>query len=202
MQVPLQISFHQLDHSDALESTIVKKVAQLEKICTRITSVRVTVGLSEHRHHQGKLYTVRIDLTLPGHNIVVDRGPSEHHAHEDPYVATRDAFRAARRQLEDFVRVNYRGKKRHHERPNLGTITHLLLEKDGGFITTHEGREIYFNKNSVIGLSYDQLAVGDEVRFSEEQGEKGPQASSLERVGKWGKHDMTLTPAQVVTLPR
>ena len=65
----------------------------------------------------------------------------------------------------------------------------ILLENDGGFLKTSTGREIYFNKNSVLGRGFDFLNLGDEVRFVEEMGENGPQASSVERVGKWGRHE-------------
>jgi len=188
MQVPIQISFQQLEHSDALEYYIRNRISQLERFCPNMISTRVVVGLSTHRQRQGKLFRVRIDLNLPGSTIVVDRDPSNQHAHEDPYVAVRDAFRAAKRQLEDYVRIHFFGKKRHHERPPQGKIVRLLMENDGGFIKSADGRELYFHKNSVLHDAFKKIRPGDEVRFVEEQGEKGPQASSVERVGKWGTH--------------
>ena len=192
MQVPIQISFDGLGHSDALEFAIQSKIRQLERLCPALISARVMVGLSERRQQQGRLFRFRIDMTLPGHEIIVDRDPSEHHSHEDPYVALRDAFRAARRQLEDYIRINFRGKKRQHVGPPQGKIVRLLLENDGGFLKTGDGREIYFNKNSVLNGGFDKIRVGDEVRFVEEKGEKGPQASSVEKIGKWGKHEALL----------
>src|ERR1035437_10248604 len=189
MQVPLQISFDGLGHSDALEFAIQSRIRQLERFCPNIISARVMVGVSEHRHLQSRLFRFRIDMTLPGHEIIVDRDPSEHRSHEDPYVALRDAFRAARRQLEDYVRLNFRGKKRHHESPPQGKIVRLLLENDGGFLKTRDGREIYFNKNSVLNGGFEKIHLGDEVRFVEERGDQGPQASSVEKIGKWGRHE-------------
>ncbi len=189
MQVPLQISFVHLDHSNALESIIKDKMEQLDNIFPYLISARVVVGLSEKRKQQGNLYHVRIDLTLPGNEILVDRNPPLHQPHEDPYLAVRDAFRAARRQLEDYSKLNSREKKRHHEKPLQGIVIKILLENDGGFLKTSTGREVYFNKNSVLGRGFDFLNLGDEVRFVEEMGENGPQASSVERVGKWGKHE-------------
>jgi cold shock CspA family protein len=110
---------------------------------------------------------------------VVNREPKAHQSHQDPYVATRDAFRAARRQLEDYVRIHYRKKKRHRVTSLYGKVIRILLDRDGGFLKTPDGREIYFNRRSVLSPGFDALRPGDEVRFTEEQGEDGPQASSL-----------------------
>ena len=189
MQSPVQISFHGLPHSDALDSQVRRRIAKLESYCSSIISARVTVGLAEGRQLQGKLFFVRIDLTLPRGEIVVNRDPPEHQAHQDPYVALRDAYRAARRQLEEYIRINYRQKKRHRENLPHGKVVRILLDNDGGFLKTNDGREIYFNKNSVLNHAFDQIQVGDEVRFVEEMGELGPQASSLEKIGKWGRHE-------------
>ena len=105
MQVPLKISFRNLEHSDALDFAIRKKVDQLEKFCPNITAVRVTAGLQDRSSQKGNLFSVRIDLSVPGGQIVVNRDPPKKQAHQDAYIALRDAFRAARRQLEDFVRM-------------------------------------------------------------------------------------------------
>lgn len=104
MQTPLQITFHQLPPSPALEADVRKWVDELETFFDRIVSCRVLIEAPHHHHHQGRLYRVRIEIGVPGEHIVVGRSPDEDHAHADPHVAVRDAFRAARRQLEDHVR--------------------------------------------------------------------------------------------------
>ena len=111
MQIPLQVSFHQLDRSEALEGLIKEKALMIEKQFPRITSMRVLIELATHRHHKGNLYHVRIDLTLPGAEIVVGRNHSDEHAHEDPYTAVRDSFKAAKRQLDDFVQIHFKKKR-------------------------------------------------------------------------------------------
>ncbi len=103
MQTPLQITFHQLPPSPALEADVRKWVDELATFFDRITSCRVLIEAPHHHHHQGRLYRVRIAVAVPGDLIVVGRSPDEDGAHADPYVAVRDAFRAARRQLEDHV---------------------------------------------------------------------------------------------------
>jgi cold shock CspA family protein len=164
-------------HSDAVEREIAERAERLERFSDRIMGCRVVVE-TRHRRHQGNLYHVRIDLTLPGHEIVVGREPALHHACEDVYVAVRDAFDAARRRLEDYAR---RGDNRvkAHESPPRGHIARLDPGEGYGFIGTPEGREIYFHRNSVLNADFDRLTVGDPVRFHEEAGEKGPQASTV-----------------------
>lgn len=99
MQTPLQITFRDIPHSDALDTHIREKAQKLEQFFSGVISCRVVVEQSAKHHHQGKPFNVRIDLTVPGSEIVVDRKEDE-----DVYVALRDAFDAAKRQLEDYAR--------------------------------------------------------------------------------------------------
>jgi ribosome-associated translation inhibitor RaiA len=105
MSLPLQITFRHMDPSPALEARIRRKAAELEQVFNRITACRVVVE-SRHRHrHQGNLFEVRVDLSVPGSQLVAGRNHAFDHAHEDAHTAVRDAFEAARRQLEDHVRA-------------------------------------------------------------------------------------------------
>ena len=99
MQTPLQITLRDLPHSDALDSHIREKAQKLEQYFSGLIGCRVVVEKSGKHHQQGHLFKVHIDLTAPGKEIVVDRKEDE-----DVYVALRDAFDAAKRQLEDYVR--------------------------------------------------------------------------------------------------
>jgi ribosomal subunit interface protein len=103
MQVPLHITFHGVDLSPALEARIREHVTKLEQFCDRITRCDVAVELPHQHHRHGKQWHVRITLSVPGQDIVVSRDPGVDEAHEDPYVALRDAFLAARRQIEDYM---------------------------------------------------------------------------------------------------
>ena len=183
MQIPLKINFRHMDPSDALEAKIREKAQKLEQFAEHIMSCRVTIDLDHKHHQQGKLYSVKLDITVPGKEIVIDRHPDKHHAHEDVYVAMRDTFDAARRQLEDYVRKQ-RGKVKTHETAPHGTIKELFPYEDYGLIETPDNREIYFHRNSVIDENFDNLTAGDKVHFSEEMGEKGPQASTVHVEGK------------------
>lgn len=178
MQVPVEISFRNVDRSDSVEADIREKVAKLEEFFDRITCCHVVVEAPHKHHHQGNLYHVRIQLGVPHHELVVDREPREKHAHEDVYVAVRDAFKAIRRQLEDYVR-ELRGDSKTHPALPHGQIARLFPEEGYGFIQTPDEREIYFHANSLLEADFDHLEVGTEVRFVEEHGDDGPQATSV-----------------------
>lgn len=180
----LQITFRNLDASPSVEAKIRERARELERFFDRIVSCRVVVEAPNRRRH-GDLYHVRIDLKIPGKEIVVKRDPPEHHAHEEIDVAVRDCFDAVRRQLEDHVRRR-RGDVKAHDVPMHGKIARLIAEHDYGFIEATDGIEIYFHRNAVINGGFEKLAVGGEVRFSLHpgEGEKGPQASVVVPIGK------------------
>jgi ribosomal subunit interface protein len=116
MQLPLEITFRGMSHSDAVEAKIREKTAKLEQFCDHIISCKVAVELEHHHQHQGNLFHVRIDLSVPNKHIVVSREHHDKQAHEDMYVALRDAFDAAKRQLEEYARIQ-RGETKKHQAP-------------------------------------------------------------------------------------
>jgi ribosomal subunit interface protein len=185
MQLPLQITFRHMESSDAVAARIRERTQDLEHFFDRIMSCRVVVECRHPRRHQGNLFRVRVDLKVPGNEIVVGRDPAAHHAHQDVYVAIRDAFDATRRLLEDYVRRG-RGDAKLHAVPDHGRIARLLPEQNSGFIVSAEGEEIYFHRNSVVNAGFEGLAVGDEVRFVAQHSEsaEGPQASTVVPLGK------------------
>jgi len=205
MEIPLQITFRNMPPSEAIENNIREKTAKLKSFDNRIISCRVVVEAPHRHRHKGKAYQVRIDLTVPGSELVINRAPqrlaaaksngsarsekalaeshkpSKHAAHEDVYVAIRDAFNAAGRRLQDFAR-RQSGAVKVHEPVAHARISKLFPQEGYGFLETSEGREIYFHGNSVLQPGFDRLRVGAEVHFAEEQGEKGPQASTVRLV--------------------
>lgn len=181
MEFPLQISFHGLAASEAVADQIRERAARLERFYKRIVSCRVVVEVPHRRHHQGRLYHVRIDLTVPGDELVISRESSEDHAHEDVHVAVRDAFDAAQRRLEDHARRQRGAVKVHAARPRARVRT-VFGDAGYGFLETFDGRELYFHRDSVIGVDFDQLTVAVEVEFVEVDGDQGPQASIVELV--------------------
>ncbi len=181
MDTPLQVIFRGMEPSDAVRTRIEEKAARLEKIFDRITSCRVVVELPHRHRSKGKLFNVTLDIGVPGDKIVVARSPSEDHAREDIYVALRETFETAQRRLEEYARKR-KGVVKTHEMPSVGKVIRLLPAQDCGFIATPEGREIYFHRNAVLS-GFDTLAEGAAVRFVEERGDEGPQASTVEVTG-------------------
>jgi ribosome-associated translation inhibitor RaiA len=104
MKLPLQIAFRNLSHSEAVEEAVREKAEKLDEFCDRIMRCRVVIEVPHRHHEHGNVYQVRIDLTVPGEEIVVSREAPKHVPDKDVHVAIRDAFDAARRQLEDYVR--------------------------------------------------------------------------------------------------
>lgn len=174
MKLPLQITTRKVSLSENALETIEQKTRKLETFTDQIIGCRVMVE-TPHRHkHQGILYNVRIDLTMPGAELVVKREPAE-----DLYIAIRDAFDAARRQILSYQRKRRGEFKFHEEITPVATVTKIFEEEGFGFLETNDGREIYFHENSVIDKPFSHLSVGNSVRFSEKQGVNGPQASTV-----------------------
>lgn len=116
MDFPLDISFRNMDPSPAVETRIREKAAKLGRLYSRIIGCTVVVEAPHRHHHKGKLYSVHIDISVPGKDLVVDRAKPLDHAHEDIYLAVRDAFKAAERRLEDHAR-RMRGDVKTHNAP-------------------------------------------------------------------------------------
>jgi len=193
--------------SPTVEAHIREKAGKLDAFYDRIMSCHVTVEAPHRRHRKGKRYRVRIDITAPGGELVINRAPRRIHepdleqskaplheqlenhepskqaAHEDIYVAIRDAFDAARRKLQDYAR-RQRGQVKIHEGQPQARVSKLLPEEGFGFLETPDGREIYFHRNSVLAPGFDHLEIGMGVFFAEEQGEKGTQATTVKAMGK------------------
>ena len=178
MQLPLQVTFRQMEPSAAIEARIRELAARLEKFSAQIIRCHVIVEPVSGHHHQGGLFDFHIVITLPHREFAIRRAKPHDHSHEDPYVALRDAFRAARRRLQDYERRRRRDVKGHAGLPQ-GRICELDAERGFGRIETEDGRLIYFHRNSLLGGRFEELAAGDAVRFAEEPGELGPQASTV-----------------------
>jgi ribosomal subunit interface protein len=173
MQIPLQISLHGIEHSNALYNAIREKADKLDRYYDHIMSCRVVLELAGRHMRHGKQFTVRIDLKVPGGELAVTR---EHD--QDLQVALRDAFDAARRQLEDYAR-GQRGDVKRHPPEYTGRIARIDAEQGIGFIATPDGRELYFSRENVVHPPFEHLAVGTTVHFIEELAGEGAQAKRV-----------------------
>jgi len=177
MQIPLEITFRHELASPALEARIRKLAARLERFSQHIVRCEVVVDRAQ-RHQQGNAFDVRIEITAPAAHISIQRASPHDPSHQDPYVALRDAFAAARRKLQDYERQLRGDVKKHHGLPH-GWISELDTQGGFGRIETDDGRLIFFHRNSVRGKAFEQLTPGNEVTFAEESGIHGPQASTV-----------------------
>ena len=187
MTVPLQITVRDMPHSEAIDQAIRNKADKLSRFFDRITSCRVLVETAHRHQHQGRRYQVRIDITVPGGEIAITRDPSGNNSHEDVYVAIRDAFDSARRQLQEFVRRE-RGEVKVHDTARHAHVFQLFPAQGYGFLRTADNRDIYFHENSLRDLDFAHLDVGTEVVYAEEEGLEGPQATWVAS-GKHGVPD-------------
>lgn len=175
----LGIVFRNMDASDAVEARIREHVARLERRYGRIASGKVVVEAPHRRGRQGRLYGVKLRLATPRREVVVSHEGPLNHAHEDVYVAIRDAFDAAERRLDAHAE-QLRGEVKAHEAPQLeGRVARLF--PDHGFIAAQDGTEVYFHANAVVGDRFSRLVEGDRVRLvvAEGEGAQGPQASTV-----------------------
>jgi ribosomal subunit interface protein len=178
MDLPIQITFREIAHSDAIDAYVRKRAAKLEVIAPRLVSCRVVIE-APHRHaRHGEHYRVRVDVTAPGGEVVVTRSPDDAKVYEDLYATIDAAFDDVGRQLQDFERRR-RGDVKLHETARHGHVSKLFPYEGYGFLRTAEGGELYFHRNSVLDAAFDRLKVGDRVRFVDDEGESGPHASTV-----------------------
>jgi ribosomal subunit interface protein len=173
MIIPLQITGHGIELSEEMREEITERANRLDRFYDRIMRCRVVVEEPKRHPHEGRLYSVHIIMTVPGGEIVTKREQND-----DLWVAMRNSFNAAQRKLEDFSREQ-RGDIKSHEPQPRGRISALFPEQGYGFLISPEGYDVYFHENSVVNRDFEKLTVGMEVSFSEEMGDKGPQASSV-----------------------
>lgn len=187
MEIPLEVSFRGVERTHAIERLISEQAGKLEQVCDHIISVRVTVEKPQEHQRAGNPYRVRVIARVPpGHELVAARDPVERDLHDPLDKVIREAFHALGRQVKE---INQRQKgfvKRHPAQETGGIVSKLFKEQGYGFILSPEGQEIYFHRNSVLGGEFERLAIGVGVRYVEEQGEKGPQATTVELVDKPG----------------
>jgi ribosomal subunit interface protein len=183
MLLPVQVTFRDIPRSAAAEARVRARATRLERFASRITACRVALEAARRRpRHNASCCHVRIDLTVPGGELVVGRDSGERAVHRDLYAAIDHAFDVAQRRLEDHARRR-RGEVKTHEPSPTAHVVRLARSKGFGFLETADGRELYFHHHSVLDNAFGRLQLGTEVRFVEEQGEKGPQASTVVSVG-------------------
>lgn len=188
MQVPLEVTYRNVEKTPQIEELIARKMAKLEQVCNYITSCRISVERRQRPHRTGNPYFVRIDIRVPpGHELVVRRTSLARGGREEalPSVVRR-AFDAGRRRLQELVEKQ-RGEVKSHPEQEVNAFVERIFAADGyGFLRTLDGQEVYFHRNSVLRGEFDRLERGTGVRFVEAMGVEGLQASTVEAVERLG----------------
>lgn len=200
MKVGLEVTYRDVERSEAIDSLIAEKLAKLERLCSYINSCHIAIEKVNDRPSHGSPYRVRIDLTLPpNHELVADSNPTDTNQHVGLDTVVRDAFSKIERQLKAQTR-----QQREAEKSQINTdpqdtaalVTKIFREQGYGFIKTLDGEDVYFHRNSVIHDDFDRLEVGTGVRYVATMGDQGPQATTVQIVDKagarTGKADETL----------
>jgi ribosome-associated translation inhibitor RaiA/cold shock CspA family protein len=180
MKFPVHIRFHGVESSEAVETRARDLAHKLESLAPDLMACHVSIDLEQKHKHQGRPFGVRIDLTLPGHELVVNRVQDE-----DVYVALRDAFDNMKRQLEVVVQKR-RGEEKRHPVPLHGEVVRLDDGAGFGFIRTPAGDEYYFHRDNLTGTPFESVQAGSAVQFIPEVGGEGLQAKRV----SLGKHSM------------
>jgi ribosomal subunit interface protein len=180
MQLPAEITWHNMDPIPHADERINHRIEQLEQFFGRITRCSVVVEAPHQRHRQGNQYEVRIEVTAPGGELSVGRRPGDDQAHTDVLVAIRDAFDAMERQLRRW-KDGHSGRPESHATPLQGRIVKIDPDAESGQITATDGRLVYFHRNSVVGGSFDKLSAGDTVELVVDRGQDavGAHASTV-----------------------
>lgn len=189
MQVPLEISYRGVDKTDALDALVNEKVAKLERFYNHLNSCHIAIEKIHDRPSSGSPYRVRIDMTIPGHELVAESNPGEGNQYLAVDAVIRDAFDAASRQLKEFNERQKNRVKTHEMQDMIAIVTKIFRDEGYGFIKTFDDQEVYFHRNSVLHDDFERLEIGTGVHCFVEQGDKGPQASTVRIVNKPGARE-------------
>lgn len=200
MQLPIEITYRGLSQSDAIDSWCYRLAHnKLERVCSYISRTQVVIERPHEHPRSGSGYRVRLTVTVPPtHEVVVAREPHQGSIRDSLYTVLQDAFHAARRQLLKLTEEQ-QGKVKSHVAQDLTAVVSQLFA-DHGFVETLEGREIYFHRNSVLGVPFEALRLGTGVTLTTVLGAKGPQASTLRVVDRRGEREPALPPVDATVV--
>ncbi len=185
MDIPPEIAFRNVNATPELKQRILDEIDKLQTVYDRIVTCRVMVEEPNPRT-SGKLYHVRLEVSVPSGQVIINRDPPEDPASHDLGQAITQTFDRAWRKLRE-LKNQQRERRSTRGLPPHGRVVRLLADEGGsryGFLHSGDGRQIYFHENALVDLDYDDLEVGMEVRYAESSGDQGPQASSVAPLGE------------------
>jgi cold shock CspA family protein len=184
MQEPLQISFHNMESSDTLERRVREHWAKVERHYDGIISARIVIEAPHKQPHKSSL-AISISIGVPGRDIVVKREQRLHESDDHATWVVNEAFQIAERQLEDYAQKQRRDVKAHEGEREYARIARLYPDQDYGFIETRDQLNIYFHRDVLRDVEFDDLEEGSEVLYTlaPDEGPMGPMASSVWTLG-------------------
>ncbi|MFW5718314.1 MAG: HPF/RaiA family ribosome-associated protein [Spirochaetota bacterium] len=188
MEVPIEITFRNADHTDQIDQLIRDEAARLERFHDRITSCHAIVERPQEHLHSGRQWRVRLDITIPrGNEVVVRKEAGKGDMHEQLATVIKDAFDAAERQIKELHERQRGDVKQSAESDFVGIVTRVFPEEGYGFIMDPSEQDIYFHRNAVLGGGFDRITEGTAVWYQTEVGDDGLQATSVRIEDKPGR---------------
>ena len=192
MDIPLELSFHNMSPSDGLKAAVEREVSRLDQVFNHIIGCRVVIEMPHKRHRVGNnIPDVHVVLRVPGREIVVTRELGHAGAKKsavNAYAVLKDAFQAVQQRLKDYRR-QMQGEIKPKDAPLFGHVVELMAERQYGFIAANDGSQIYFHGNSVAGDGFADLKIGDTVEYAPVLGDKGYAAARVWIAGARNQRD-------------
>jgi ribosomal subunit interface protein len=188
MNIPPEITFHDVDRSEWVESYIVERLQRLDKFAQGITRCHVTLSKEQASHNKGNRYSVMVEVRMPPqHDLAVKKQKEIRDMPAQLPAVINLAFGAIERQVKKTAALRrHEDKKLTQGGQAYGMVERIFADGYGFIRTVEDDRQFYFHRNSVLHGDFERLSIGTEVRFSAEQGQEGPQASSVQVVAKPG----------------
>lgn len=174
--MPVQLTFRDFPPSPAITTHVMRRADKLDTFHTRLVGVHVVVEAPHLRKRHGSRFRVRVDMRIPGKELVASHGNDDDK--EDLHGLIERVFDEAERLLEADTKRRQPDQKAHRGLLH-GIVRRIFPERGYGFVRADDGHEVYFHQNAVLGAKFDRLAEGTPVKFAEEDGDDGPQASTL-----------------------
>lgn len=179
METPVEIDYQGMVATGDLRDAITRRLQQFEERFGRITAGRVALKTPSGHHHTGGLFEINIHLALPdGSEVNVGHTRQDDRRYADLHFALNHNLQASAPPAAGQG-AKAGGTVKSHWGQSVGIVRQLDPLGEFGFIETSEGREIYFHRNSVLNGDFSRLTVNARVSYAEEEGDKGPQASTV-----------------------
>ena len=180
MQVAPEVIFKGVERTAWVEEMVAEKLSHLERFSQDITRCHVTLTREQSSQKTGNHYSMMVEVRVPRqHDLAVRKQKQIVDMRTQLPAMIKAAFDAIEKQLKKTVELRRHDEKTHDAQPR-GLVEKIFADGYGFIRTMDDGRQFYFHRNSVLHDDFDRLEVGAQVRFTAQEGEEGPQASSVQ----------------------